>query len=128
MLYHRRVPFRYSQFVHRSGLAFVQCLPDGKGFVWLDNKFYTESKLERSRAGSLSIKDRVEVLRQEFRAFCADKDKLSECYATARRGREQEWEQQGYVANRKMSADELRTKAPSRQSSAEDGQGDFQRV
>jgi hypothetical protein len=73
----------------------VQCLPDGKGFVWLDNKFYTESKSERSRIHSASsIKERTEVLRQDFRAFCANGERLKECWVWARRMREQEWEQQ----------------------------------
>lgn len=42
----------------------------------------------------MPIKERAEVLRQEFRAFCASKEKLEECYATARKTRELEWEQQ----------------------------------
>ncbi|KAL7417195.1 hypothetical protein BDY24DRAFT_377030 [Mrakia frigida] len=102
VLYHRRIPYRSSQFVHRSGLAFVQCLPDGQGFQWLDNKLFSESKLEKSRAREVSIKERTEVLRQEFRAFCASKERLEECYAAAKKSRELEWEQQGYVASKKV--------------------------
>lgn len=32
--------FDLSQFVHRSGVAFVQVLPNNEGFLWLDNRLY----------------------------------------------------------------------------------------
>lgn len=32
--------FDYSQFVHRSGLAFVQVLKGNEGFLWLDNRMF----------------------------------------------------------------------------------------
>lgn len=35
--------FDLSQFVHRSGVAFVQVLKDGEGFLWLDNRLHLAS-------------------------------------------------------------------------------------
>ncbi|PWN32837.1 uncharacterized protein FA14DRAFT_162096 [Meira miltonrushii] len=32
--------FDFSQFVHRSGVAFVQVLPNNEGFLWLDNRLF----------------------------------------------------------------------------------------
>lgn len=32
--------FDYSQFVHRSGVAFVQVLREGQGFLWLNNRLF----------------------------------------------------------------------------------------
>ncbi|EEB96602.1 hypothetical protein MPER_04237 [Moniliophthora perniciosa FA553] len=35
---YRRSPFKYSQFVHRSGVAFAQVLGGSSGFLFLTNR------------------------------------------------------------------------------------------
>lgn len=92
--YRREVPFHYSQYVHRTGLAFVQCLPDGRGFLWLDNRLYTEKKESKNVSDFKPIKERMERLRSEFRAFCASKEELAAVWEEAKREREREWAEQ----------------------------------
>ncbi|PFH48488.1 hypothetical protein AMATHDRAFT_149797 [Amanita thiersii Skay4041] len=69
---YRRSPYRYSQFVHRSGVAFVQVLSGSQGFLFLTNRL-----LGPGRMGSTKTKDNrpataAEEVRLELYKFCAD--------------------------------------------------------
>lgn len=46
--------FDLSQFVHRSGVAFVQVLKDGEGFLWLDNRLHLASAASSSNNNTSS--------------------------------------------------------------------------
>ncbi len=73
---YRRAPFTYSQFVHRSGVAFVQVLGATQGFLFLTNR------LMGSRVGASPVgigkaqrpAVDAEELRVKLQAFCADKE------------------------------------------------------
>ncbi|KZT26603.1 hypothetical protein NEOLEDRAFT_1062935 [Neolentinus lepideus HHB14362 ss-1] len=77
---YRRAPFSYSQFIHRSGVAFVQVLPNGNGFLFLTNRL-----LAPGRMGALKSKEQrpaiaAEELRVKLHAFCDDGEQLMKFY------------------------------------------------
>ncbi|PWZ00659.1 hypothetical protein BCV70DRAFT_174985, partial [Testicularia cyperi] len=83
--------FEYSQFVHRSGVAFVQVLGGRDGFLWLNNRLFNshlgngqrqphahqhqQQHHHGSRPG-----DHADKVRQEFTQFCTDKEALLRFY------------------------------------------------
>jgi hypothetical protein len=70
---YRRSPFTHSQYVHRSGIAFVQVVGGSEGYRFLTNRL-----LQQNRKESLS----ADQLRVELHKFCSDKSKLSQFYDT----------------------------------------------
>ncbi|WWC87875.1 uncharacterized protein L201_002773 [Kwoniella dendrophila CBS 6074] len=50
---YRKNKFDYSQFVHKSGLALIQCLNDSKGFLWSDNRLILSSNSSTSNFSSV---------------------------------------------------------------------------
>ena len=77
---YRRSPYRYSQFVHRSGVAFIQLLGGYKGFLFLTNRL-----MGPGRMGSTKSKDHqpavaAEAIRQQMADFCMDKERLQKFY------------------------------------------------
>ncbi|KAH8117101.1 hypothetical protein DFH11DRAFT_1840208 [Phellopilus nigrolimitatus] len=78
---YRRNEFTHSQFVHRSGVAFVQVLGGAEGFLFLTNRL-----MGPGRAGA-SLQNRglrpaavAEELRLQMHEFCQDRKKLSVFY------------------------------------------------
>jgi hypothetical protein len=69
--------YTYTQFVHRSGLAFVQITPKGT-FLWLTNRMYV-SRAETAVVAPPQGVD-ADKLRQEFKDFCADKESLEKWF------------------------------------------------
>lgn len=95
--------FDYSQFVHRSGVAFVQVLPNNEGFLWLDNRLYNShthggtpsshpgvqsatSPIITGNVGSFTADNSsntfpsADAVRREFMEFCSDIDRLEVFY------------------------------------------------
>lgn len=86
--YRTKTKFEHSQFVHRSGLALVQCVGREDGFLWVDNRPFISAPT-RGRAQNVessagitmaSKQDQAKALREEFIAFCADKAALKKFY------------------------------------------------
>ncbi|KIY46963.1 hypothetical protein FISHEDRAFT_46255 [Fistulina hepatica ATCC 64428] len=79
---YRRSPFTYSQFVHRSGVAFVQVLGGEQGFVFLTNRLLAPGRMSVASTvktrGDLALK--ADELRVELHKFCQDKVKLEDFY------------------------------------------------
>ncbi|KAI9316637.1 hypothetical protein BX666DRAFT_1945315 [Dichotomocladium elegans] len=77
--YHRE-SYKYDQYIHRSGVAFVQIRPDNQGFYWVNNRLYTNHTpaLVMSRRRENSSLMHPELLRQTFQEFCADPVRLAE--------------------------------------------------
>jgi hypothetical protein len=99
--------FRYTQFIHKSGMAICQI--SNTGFLWLTNRLYVsrantsgggEPRPDRStdkttgpclstltqlpaptRVGSLSSSSEPDLLRNNFLFWCQDKDQLQAFYA-----------------------------------------------
>ncbi|KAI0766343.1 hypothetical protein BD413DRAFT_481025 [Trametes elegans] len=72
---YRRSPFKHCQWVHRSGVAFIQVLGGSQGFLFLTNRLMapgrigTALKYQRPAAAA-------EDIRIRFHKFCSDKDEL----------------------------------------------------
>lgn len=80
---YRRAPFQYSQFVHRSGVAFVQVVGGSQGFLFLINRLMRPGRMGASPSGK--IKDvkpaaAAEDLRIRLHRFCSDKAELIKFY------------------------------------------------
>lgn len=72
---YRNTPFTYSQWVHRSGLAFVQII-EGKGFSWLTNRLATIRQMTVHEKPLSEISERPNLIMDELNEFCTDKVKL----------------------------------------------------
>lgn len=76
---YRRQPFKYSQWVHRSGVAFVQVLGGADGFLFLTNRLIAPGKigaaLKLQKPGTAA-----EELRQRLQEFFSDRDALRQFY------------------------------------------------
>ncbi|PKI82592.1 Iml1p [Malassezia vespertilionis] len=79
----RPLDFDYTQFVHRSGIAFVQVLGGEDGFLWLHNRLYT-SHFHAHKAGaqqkSVAPPD-ADAERCAFQRFCENPTELATFYA-----------------------------------------------
>ncbi|KAE8229854.1 hypothetical protein CF326_g5162 [Tilletia indica] len=110
IVYESRPPkFDYSQFVHRSGIAFVQVMGGEEGFLWLNNRLFTSHLPANSRAGqgqraasrggsdlhqqltptaqgvTAQAQADADTLRYELADFCADKELLQAFYDVVKR-------------------------------------------
>ncbi|KAL9940789.1 hypothetical protein V8E36_000277 [Tilletia maclaganii] len=107
IVYDSRPPkFDYSQFVHRSGIAFVQVIGGQEGFLWLNNRLFTSHLPANSRAhiqrrpggggGAANNEANIqtptanvtaqaqadaELLRLDLTDACSDAELLNEFYA-----------------------------------------------
>ncbi|KZT08675.1 uncharacterized protein LAESUDRAFT_48935 [Laetiporus sulphureus 93-53] len=76
---YRRAPFKYSQWVHRSGVAFVQVLGNGQGFLFLTNRLMAPgrigSALKHQRPAAAA-----EAIRMRLEQFCSNKEALLRFY------------------------------------------------
>jgi hypothetical protein len=78
---YRRAPFKHSQFVHRSGVAFVQVLGGSQGFLFLTNRLLgpgrmgsaMKSKEQRPEAAAEDIRKRLQEI-------CSDEVALTKFY------------------------------------------------
>ncbi len=86
--------FDHSQFVHRSGAAFVQVLGGAQGFLWLNNRLYnshsssaagggpsSRGQAGKGRGGSeAALHIDGDLLKRDFERFCSDANALAEFY------------------------------------------------
>ncbi|KAJ3889305.1 hypothetical protein GG344DRAFT_89506 [Lentinula edodes] len=78
---YRRSPFKYSQFVHRTGVAFVQLLGGSQGFLFLTNRLMGPGRLgttSKSKEHRPAVD--AERIRVEMHEFCSNKDMLVKFY------------------------------------------------
>jgi len=78
---YRRSSTKYSQFVHRSGVAFVQVLHGTEGFVYLTNRLMWPGRM----GTALKSKDyrpaaAAEDIRNQLHEFCSDEKQLTKFY------------------------------------------------
>lgn len=78
---YRRSPYKYSQFVHRSGVAFIQVLGNYQGFLFLTNRLMGPGRM----GSALKNKDHLpavaaENMRVQMAEFCLDRDRLQAFY------------------------------------------------
>lgn len=76
---YRRAPFKYSQWVHRTGVAFIQVLGGSQGFLFLTNRLMAPGRIgtafKSQRPAAAAEKIRIDLYR-----FCSDKEALERFY------------------------------------------------
>lgn len=72
-----KTEYRYDQYVHISGVAFIQIAPPGEGFFWVHNRLFT-SHTPALQPTSRPVKASTfhDALRHSFEEFCSDADRL----------------------------------------------------
>ncbi|WFD32754.1 vacuolar membrane-associated protein iml1 [Malassezia sp. CBS 17886] len=81
----RPMNFDHTQFVHRSGVAFVQVLGGLEGFLWLKNRFrisHAQSSKGGATAKTLAQPPDANLERHAFEQVCGDRAKLADAYAS----------------------------------------------
>ena len=78
---YRRSPYNYSQFVHLSGVAFIQVLGGHKGFLFLTNRLMAPGKVgstmkSKEHPPAITADD----IRQHMSEFCRNEESLQEFY------------------------------------------------
>lgn len=79
----RPTHFDYSQFVHRSGIAFVQVRGGRDGFLWLHNRLFTShlpAHKPTAPGKSSAPPPDADELRRTFQRFCDDRHALAAFY------------------------------------------------
>ena len=77
-----RPKYKYTQYIHRSGTAFVQIREPGNGFLWVNNRLLTSHlNYGPSTAKSMPSLNTVntlqpDTLRKQFESFCTSADDL----------------------------------------------------
>ncbi|WFD21319.1 vacuolar membrane-associated protein iml1 [Malassezia caprae] len=79
----RPMDFDYTQFVHRSGVAFIQVVGGRDGYLWLNNRMFNARW--HTQYKGLGHKHAVPPLnatqvRQSFQRLCADEEALRQFY------------------------------------------------
>lgn len=75
---YRRSPFKYSQYVHRSGVAFVQILGGKDGYLFLTNRLMGYGRLGTFKSQYPAVA--AEGIRKNLHQFCSDEDSLRKFY------------------------------------------------
>ncbi|KAK9722915.1 vacuolar membrane-associated protein iml1 [Basidiobolus ranarum] len=74
-----KTPVRYSQYIHRSGVAVIQICDPGEGFLWVNNRLFTSHSNSGSQNKNISNQlPNPDMLRLQFQKFCQDTKQLSE--------------------------------------------------
>lgn len=76
---YRRSSFTYSQWVHRTGIAFVQVLGGAKGFLFLTNRLMAPGRIGSALKAQRPVIT-VEEIRVKLEQFCSDADALEKFY------------------------------------------------
>nr|CAG8498518.1 4149_t:CDS:10 [Entrophospora candida] len=73
--YHK-TPYEYSQFIHKSGVAFIQICDPGEGYLWVNNRLFTTHSTTaiNKNTNSTNIAPNPDTLLREFQNFCNDKE------------------------------------------------------
>jgi hypothetical protein len=79
---YRASMFAHSQYVHRSGVAFVQLVGGSDGFLFLTNRMMFQGRMGPTRKHEPTPAEAADHLRIEMGTFCADPAQLTELYNT----------------------------------------------
>ncbi|ORX53581.1 hypothetical protein DM01DRAFT_1383596 [Hesseltinella vesiculosa] len=81
-----KYPYKYDQYIHRTGVAFVQIRPEGRGFYWVNNRLYTNHTpaLAARRREPSSHLQHPDYLRRRFMEACSNTDWLSTFWTSTR--------------------------------------------
>ncbi|CAG8462546.1 3945_t:CDS:2 [Diversispora eburnea] len=67
-----KTPYKYSQYIHRSGVAFIQICNPGEGYLWVNNRLFTTH--HNKILSNLQVNP--DVLLREFQSFCENEVEL----------------------------------------------------
>ncbi|KAI7907009.1 uncharacterized protein BX663DRAFT_494494 [Cokeromyces recurvatus] len=79
--------YKFDQYIHQSGVSFVQIRPEGKGFYWVNNRLYTNhtpALIANRRQPSSQQFCHPDVFRTKFQNHCNDTKWLSDFWETTR--------------------------------------------
>jgi hypothetical protein len=78
--------YKYDQYVHQSGVSFVQIRPDSQGFYWVNNRLYTNHTpaLIANRRQPSSQLCHPDALRIRFQEHCFDEKWLTEFWESTK--------------------------------------------
>lgn len=79
----RPTNFDYTQFVHRSGVAFVQVVGGRDGYLWLNNRLFNamwHSQHKGHGQKYATPPPNAEQVRHSFQRLCSDKEALGHFY------------------------------------------------
>lgn len=71
----------YTQFVHRTGVAFVQIRGGTDGFLWLNNRLFTSHMHQSRSLPGMMTPPTPDQVRVAFQRFCSDKHALGKFYS-----------------------------------------------
>lgn len=77
---YRRVPYKYSQFVHRSGAAFVQVIGGSEGFLFCTNRLMGRLAPKLKNKKESKPVNVADDLRDQLNRFCSDSKTLNTFY------------------------------------------------
>lgn len=77
---YRREPFKYSQFVHRSGAAFVQVLGGSQGFLFLTNRLMGAGRMGTTMKSRDRPAAAADEIRSQLYEFCSNEAALMRFY------------------------------------------------
>ncbi|KAG2037378.1 hypothetical protein BDR03DRAFT_920145 [Suillus americanus] len=78
---YRRAPFKHSQFVHRSGVAFVQVVGGSQGLLFLTNRLLGPGRMGNAMKSKEQRPETVaEEIRIKMQEFCSDEAALIQFY------------------------------------------------
>ena len=77
---YRRSPYKYSQFVHRSGVAFIQVLGGSEGFLFLVNRLRGPGRMGSVLNKNFRPAATADDIRLQMTRFCLDKERLQQFY------------------------------------------------
>ncbi|OBZ91330.1 hypothetical protein A0J61_00592 [Choanephora cucurbitarum] len=78
--------YKYDQYIHQSGVAFVQIRPEKQGFYWVNNRLYTNHSpiLIANRRQPSTQMCHPDILRNTFQEHCSDPNWLNEFWEKTR--------------------------------------------
>ena len=78
-----RTLIKYSQYIHRSGVAILQIVP-GKGLIWVNNRLFLTSSVSSNKISSphLNIIQPPEVLLAKVEEACKSIEWLNEFWTS----------------------------------------------
>lgn len=75
---YRRAPFKYSQWVHRTGVVFAQVLGGINGFLFLTNRLIAPGRMGTSlKSKELKPSALADEIMFKFGDFCSDPEALN---------------------------------------------------
>jgi hypothetical protein len=77
---YQRKAWPCTQYVHRTGIAFVQILPNYEGFLYINNRLHLANLSTISKYSNLANPPQPELIRDQFESFCSAPAKLQNFY------------------------------------------------